>query len=109
MTTEPSRPPGLDLWELHQVQIQLKDWTFYGLHHMHKSWQFRNAQQALRWYAFARELSDRHGQDCYFYLGHVGSGRIETDVLNRINGHLTRDDVDVAIKMNALEERIKNS
>ena len=70
---------------------------------MHKSWQFLNAQQALQWHALARELCERRGRNCCFYLGHVGSGRIETDIFNRTEGHLTRDDLDVAVMMNTIE------
>ena len=75
---------------------------------MHKSWQFPNAQMALQWHGLVRKLNDRHGRDCDFYLGHVGSGRIETDIFNRIHGHLTRDDLDLAVMMNALEDCVKN-
>jgi hypothetical protein len=100
--------PNLDLWELQQLQQELKDWTFMGLHHIHKSWQFLNAQQALQWHRLARELSDRSGQDCCFYLGHVGSGRIETDIFNPVQGRLARGDLDVAVMMNAMEIHVKN-
>jgi len=109
MTTETNKSTELEPWNLHQLQKQLKDWAFAGQHHMHKSWLFRNAQQALRWYALARELSERQSLDCFFYLGHVGSGRIETDILNRAEGHLTRKDLDVAAMMNAIEIHVKNS
>ncbi len=106
--TEANRRPGLDLWELLQLQDQLNGWTFLGQHHMHKSWQFLNSQKALEWYAMARELCEQHGHDCYFYLGHVGSGRIETDLLNHTEGHLTREELDVALMMNAIEEHLKD-
>lgn len=102
------RSSDLDPWELQQLQEQLKEWTFTGQHHMHKSWQFLNAKQALQWHGLARELSERHRRDCCFYLGHVGSGRIETDIFNRVLGHLTRDDLDVAVMMNAMEHHVKN-
>ena len=108
MNPDASKSPDLDLWELQQLQQELKDWTFTGLHHIHKSWQFLNAQQALRWHRLARELSDRRAQDCSFYLGHVGSGRIETDIFNSVQGRLTRDDLDVAVMMNAIEIHVKN-
>ena len=98
----------MDPWELQHLQVQLKDWTFMGQHHMHKSWQFLNAKQALQWHGMARELSDRHRRDCDFYLGHVGRGRIETDIFNRVHGHLTRDDLDVAVRMNAIERNVKH-
>jgi pterin-4a-carbinolamine dehydratase len=99
----------LDPAELQQLQKKLQDWTFAGQHHMHKSWHFLGAQQALKWHGLAKELSDRHSGDCYFYLGHVGNGRIETDILNHLQGHLTRDDLDVASMMNELEDDIKKS
>ena len=105
---DPYRSSDVDPWELQLLQQQLKDWTFTGLHHMHKSWQFLNAQQALQWHSLARELSECHGRDCCFYLGQVGSGRIETDIMNRIHGHLTRDDLDVAVMMNVMEVHVKN-
>lgn len=108
MTPEAYRSSDLDLWELLQLQEQLKEWTFMGQHHLHKSWQFVSAQQALKWHGLARELSQRHGQNCCFYLGHVGSGRIETDIFNPAQGHLTRDDLDLAVMMNAMETHVKN-
>jgi hypothetical protein len=98
----------LDPWEFQQLQQQLKEWVFTGQHHMHKSWQFSTCQQALRWHGMARELTERHGRDCSFYLGHVGSGRIETDILNQVQGHLTRDDLDVAMMLNAMEQQLKS-
>ena len=98
----------LDLWELQQLQQELKDWTFTGLHHIHKNWQFINARQALQWHRLARELSELHGGDCCFFLGHVGGGRIETDILNRTQGHLTRDDLDLAVMMNDMSNYVMN-
>lgn len=108
MNPEPHRGSELDLWEFQQFQERLKDWVLTGQHHMHKSWQFLNAQQALQWYAIARELSDSRGRDCCFYLGHVGAGRVETDIFNRIQGHLTRDDLDVAVIMNTISDHVRN-
>jgi pterin-4a-carbinolamine dehydratase len=109
MNSEDSKSSELDPSEIHQLEKQLKDWTFAGQHHMHKSWHFSSAQQALKWHGLARELSERHSGDCYFYLGHVGNGRIETDILNHRQGHLTRDDLDVAMMMNKLEHDVRNS
>jgi pterin-4a-carbinolamine dehydratase len=97
-----SRSNDFDPWELQQLQEKLRDWSFAGQHHMHKSWTFETCQQALQWYAKAKDLSERHGRDCSFYLGHVGSGRIEMDIMNRVEGHLTRDDLDVALQLNAI-------
>lgn len=108
MNPDARTSPELDLWELQQLQQELKDWTFTGLHHIHKSWQFLNAQQALQWHRLARELSDRRGQDCYFSLDHLGSGRIETDVFNPAQGHLTRVDLDMAVMMNAMANYVAN-
>jgi len=79
-----------------------------GLRHIHKNWQFLNAQKALQWYQLARELSDRHGQDCYFYLDYVGSGRIEMDIFDPAQGHLTRVDLDMAVMMNAMANYVTN-
>lgn len=70
----------LDLWEFQQLQEQLREWTFAGQHHMHKSWQFLNAQQALHWRSLALKLSD---------------------------GHLARDDLGVTLMMNAMENCVK--
>lgn len=97
----------IDPWELHVFLVELREWELTGEHHMHKGLQFQTWQQALEWLALARVLSGLHNCNCLFYLGHVGSGRIETDILNRINGHLTRDDLDVAKDLNSLEEDIK--
>lgn len=108
MNPDASTSPELDLWELQQLQQELKDWTFTGLHHIHKNWQFLNAQHALQWHRLARELSDRRGQDCYFYLDYVGSGRIETDIFNLAQGHLTRVDLDMAVMMNAMANCVTN-
>jgi len=91
MTPEQHTSSDYDPWELHLVQEKLQDWMFTGKHHLHKSWLFSNADQALQWHAMARVLSEQHDGDCIFYLGHVGSGRIETDIHNRVQGHLTRD------------------
>lgn len=97
----------VDPWELQLFLVELHEWVITGGHHMHKSWQFQGCQNALQWYVLAKKLSDRHGRDCLYYLGHVGSGRIETDILNRIEGHLTRDDLAVAKMLNTLEKQIK--
>lgn len=99
----------MDLSELHRLRQQLEDWSFSGQHHMHKSWRFRHAQQALKWHGLAKELSASHGGDCYFYLGHVGSGRVETDILNHLQGHLTRADLEVALMMDRLEDDVKEA
>jgi pterin-4a-carbinolamine dehydratase len=109
MKSEDNKSIELDPSQIHQLQQQFKDWTFAGQHHMHKSWRFLNAQQALKWHGLAQALSERHSGDCYFYLGHVGNGRIETDILNHLQGHLTRDDLDVALMMNELENEVKKS
>jgi hypothetical protein len=95
--------PELSPWELTQFQQELKEWAFAEDHHMHKSWQFPTCQQALRWHELAKKITEKHGRDCYFFLGHVGSGRIETDIINRVTGHLTRDDLEVARMLNSLE------
>jgi hypothetical protein len=71
---------------------------------MHKSQQFQTCQQALRWHGLAQVLSERHQRHCLFYLGSVGSGRIGTDILSPIQGHLSRADLDLAVKLNALEK-----
>ena len=97
----------VDPWELQRFLVELREWELTGAHHMHKSSQFHTCQQALQWHALAQAVSERHGRDCLFYLGHVGSGRIETDILNRIDGHLTRDDLAVAMMLNTLERQIK--
>lgn len=75
---------------------------------MHKSWQFETCQQALQWHTLAQAVSDRHGRDRLFYLGHVGSGRIETDFLNPTIGYLTSDELAVAMMLNTLERQIKS-
>lgn len=102
MTTSPPHQLELDPGAFAQLQSRLSDWTFFGRHHMHKSWQFPTAQQALRWHALAQAINEGHGRVCCFYLGHVGSGRIETDIFNRLQGHLTREDIAVAEMLNAL-------
>jgi hypothetical protein len=38
----------------------------------------------------------------------VGSGRIGTDILSPIQGHLTRADLDLAVKLNALEKTVRS-
>jgi hypothetical protein len=102
-TTIVDHLPGLDPWEFQHFQQELQEWTFIEVHHMHKSWQFATCQQAMRWYALAQEITELHGKDCYFFLGHVGSGRIETDIINHIHGHLTRDDLNVAMMLNSIK------
>lgn len=97
----------IDPWELHVFLVELRDWALTGQHHMHKGLQFETCQQALEWLALARVLSNFHGSNCLFYLGHVGDGRIETDILNWIDGRLTRDDLSVARMLNSLERKIK--
>ena len=99
---------AVDPWELHLLLVELKDWELTGDHHMHKSQQFQTCQQALRWHSLAKALSECHGHHCLFYLGNVGSGRIGTDILNPIQGHLTRADLDLAIKLNALEKTVRS-
>lgn len=98
---------GVDPWEFHLLLVELKDWELVADHHMHKSLQFQSCQQALQWHALAQALSERHGHNCLFYLGNVGSGRIDTDIINPIQGHLVRTDLDMAVKLNALERAVK--
>lgn len=97
----------VDPCELQLFLVELREWVITGGHHMHKSWQFQNCQNALQWYVLSKGLSDRYGRDYLYYLGNVGSGRIETDILNRIQGHLTRDDLALAKMLNTLEKQIK--
>ena len=97
----------VDPWELHLLLVELKDWELIGDHHMHKNQQFQSCQQALEWHSLAQALSECHGHHCLFYLGSVGCGRIETDILSPIQGHLTRADLDLAIKLNALEKTVR--
>lgn len=108
MNSVPLSHTDVDPWELQLFLVELREWDLTDEHHMHKSWQFQSCQQALQWHALAQAVSDRHGRDCLFYLGHVGSGRIETDLLNRTIGHLTRDDLAVAMMLNTLEREIKS-
>jgi pterin-4a-carbinolamine dehydratase len=100
-------PTAVDPWELHLLLVELKDWELIADHHMHKSIQFQNCLLALQWHALAQALSDHHGHHCLFYLGNVGSGRIEIDIMNPIEGHLVRTDLDIAVKLNALEKAVK--
>jgi hypothetical protein len=97
----------VDPWELHLLLIELKDWELLADHHMHKSTQFQSCQQALQWHALAQAFSELHGHNCLFYLGNVGSGRIDIDIINPIQGHLVRTDLDTAVKLNALERAVK--
>ena len=99
---------GIDPWELHLLLVVLKDWELTGDHHMHKSQRFQNCQQAMRWHVLAQALSERQGRHCLFYLGNVGSGRIETDILSPIQRHLTRADLDLAVKLNDLEKTVSS-
>jgi hypothetical protein len=75
---------------------------------MHKTQQFQTCQQALRWHSLAQALSERHERHYLFYLGSVGSGRIGTDILSPIQGHLSRADLDLAVKLNALEKTVRS-
>ena len=99
---------GIDPWELQLLLVELNDWELTGDHHMYKSLQFQTWQQALRWHVLAQALSEHHGSRCLFYLGNVGSGRIGTDILSPIQGHLTRADLDLAVKLNALEKTVRS-
>ena len=101
-------PTAVDPWELHLLFVELQDWELTGDHHMHKSQQFQTCQQALRWHGLAQVLSERHQGHCLFYLGSVGSGRIGTDILSPIQGHLSRADLDLAVKLNALEKTVRS-
>ena len=49
-----------------------------------------------------KELSGRHACECLFYLRHVSSGRIETDINNTEAGRLSRDDLGLTALLNAL-------
>ena len=102
-TTVPLQKPH-DGQEFNRLQRQLDDWSFHGHHHLHKSWQFPSCQQALQWHQEALELSRRHGGHCLFFLGHVGCGRIETDILNTEAGRLSLDDLVLAVGLNALAD-----
>lgn len=70
-------------------------------------WELQTCQQAFQWHAMAQALCQRQGRDCLFYLGNVGSGRIESDILNRSTGHISRDDLALAMELNALEIEMK--
>jgi len=87
-------------------RVMLRDWELAGEHYMHKSWQFPTCQAALKWHALAKAISESHGSDCLFYLGHVGSGRIEADILNGMCGSLTSDDLAVAMMLDNLEKEL---
>ncbi|MFO0016894.1 MAG: hypothetical protein ACK52U_10095 [Synechococcaceae cyanobacterium] len=108
MNSFPIYHTDVDPWELQLFLVELREWDLTAEHHMHKSWQFGTCQQALHWHTLAQAVSDRHGRDCLFYLGHVGSGRIETDILNPTIGHLIRDELAVAVMLNTLERQIKS-
>ena len=101
-------PTSVDPWELHLLLVELQDWELTGDHHIHKSQQFQSCQQALQWHSLALALSERHARHCLFYLGNVGSGRIGTDILRPPQGHLSRADLDLAVKLNALEKTVRN-
>ncbi|MEY4352175.1 MAG: hypothetical protein RLZZ609_416 [Cyanobacteriota bacterium] len=107
MNPSKPHPTAVDPWELHLLLVELKDWELMADHHMHKSIQFQTCQQALQWHALAQALSECHGHHCLFYLGNVGSGRVEADIINPIQGHLVRTDLDIAMKLNALEKDVK--
>lgn len=92
-------PSGLDSAELKRLRAELSDWSFSGKHHMHKTWQFRDCHEALHWHALAQGVNERHGRDCFFYLGNVGAGRIDTDIFNRQRGELSRSDLVMAAVM----------
>ena len=102
-TTRPLQKP-LDEQEFKRLQQRLTDWHFHDHHHLHRSWQFSGCQEALHWHRQAQALSDRHGGHCVFDLGHVGSGRIETDILNLEGDRLSRDDLGLAVLLNALAD-----
>jgi len=107
MIAVPSHPTIVDPWELHFILMVLKDWELSGDHHIHKSLRFRSCQQALQWHAVAQSLVDPRGRYCLFYLGNIGSGRIEIDILRPNHGHLARADLDIAINLNKAEKEIK--
>lgn len=95
-------PSGLDSAELKRLRAELSDWSFSGKHHMHKTWQFRDCHEALHWHALAQGINERHGRDCFFYLGNVGAGRIDTDIFNRQRGELSRSDLVMAASLDAI-------
>ena len=102
MAHEEENGQELDLAEWDNLCSQLSSWSSSGVHHLHKRWQFDTAQQALRWYGQARAISARHGRHCDFYLGSVGEGRIDTDILNRERGSLNQEDLELARSLDAL-------
>jgi len=104
---QPNHHSVVDPWELQRFLVELKDWEITGEHHMHKRLQFQSCQLALQWHTMAQALCQRHGRDCLFYLGNVGCGRIDADILNRITGHITRVDLALAMALNSLEKEVK--
>lgn len=100
--TSNSLQKPLDEEEFNRLQRRLSDWRFHGHHTLHKSWQFPSCQEALQWHHEALDLSRRHGHPCIFDLGHVSSGRIDTDILNTEAGLLSRDDLALAVQLNTL-------
>lgn len=107
MTGSSAAWPEHERAALQRLRRELIDWSASGQHHLHKHWQFRSCQQALDWYAQALLISERYGRHCDFYLGNVGEGRIDTDILNRQLGHLNRADLELARSLNQLELSIK--
>jgi hypothetical protein len=97
----------IDPWELQLFLVALKDWVLAGKQQMHKSWKFSTSQQALRWHTLAELVSSTHARDCFFDLDNIESGKIETEMINLVDGHLTREDLGVAIILNSLENEIK--
>ena len=81
-TTVPLQKPH-DGQEFNRLQRQLDDWSFH--------------EEAL-------ELSRRHAGHCLFFLGHVGCGRIETDILNTEASRLSLNDLVLAVGLNALAD-----
>jgi hypothetical protein len=101
------RSSEIDPWELQLFLVALRDWVLAGKQQMHKSWKFSTAQQALQWHTLAQAISSTHARDCFFDLDDIKSGKIETNMVNLADGHLTREDLPVAIMLNSLEHEIK--
>jgi hypothetical protein len=101
------RSSQIDPWELQRFLVALRDWVLAGKPQMHKSWKFSTAQQALQWHALAQAVSSTRARDCFFDLDNIESGKIETNLINLADGHLTREDLAVAIILNSLEHEIK--
>jgi 4a-hydroxytetrahydrobiopterin dehydratase len=92
--------PTLDAEEISALLVELPDWDVVDGHHLHKRLAFRDFASALSWLNHAGQLCEEQGHHGDFAMGW---GYVEISIHTHKAGGLTRADVVLAAKLDAIE------